>query len=185
MKGSRFALAAFALGLVAFATLGSARAAPPEGIVPIRPFDVNRYLGTWYEIARLDHSFERGLSNVTANYALRPDGTIRVLNRGYDTSRCEYDERTGQATFDGPPDTASLSVTFFWPFAGGYHVFVLDKNYRYAAVSGPNRRYLWILSRTPQLPQSDLRRIVQRAADAGFPVNDLIYVDHDEPSCRR
>ena len=84
---------------------------------------MDRYLGTWYEIARLDHSFERGLSNVTATYELRDDGRIRVLNRGFDTSDCEWQDAEGTASFRGDPAVASLAVTFFWPFAGGYHVF--------------------------------------------------------------
>jgi apolipoprotein D and lipocalin family protein len=174
-----------AMGLAALSTVSASRAAPPEGIVAVTPFDVERYLGQWYEIARLDHRFERGLTNVTADYSLRSDSSLRVLNRGYDTGDCEFTEREGRARFEGSPDTASLSVTFFWPFAGGYHVFILDEDYRYAAVSGPDRSYLWILSRTPQLPEPVLRDIVARAGEAGFPVADLIYVPQGEPVCER
>ncbi|MDW8443032.1 MAG: lipocalin family protein [Acetobacteraceae bacterium] len=124
----------------------------PEGVSPVR-FDPDRYLGTWYEIARLDHRFQRGDVAATATYALNPDGTIAVTNRGW---RPDGTERsvTGRARFLGPRDVASLAVTFRWPFEGGYHVIRLDPDYRIALVSGPTRDYLWLLSRTPTLPEA-------------------------------
>lgn len=156
----------------------------PDGIEPVTGFDVSRYTGKWYEIMRLDHSFERGLTNVSATYTLRDDGKVGVLNRGFDPKDCEWDEADGTAVFQKSPDVASLSVTFFWPFAGGYHVFELDKqNYEYALISGPNREFFWMLARQPDLPADTRDRLVSRAADAGFPVDELILVDHSAPDC--
>ncbi len=156
----------------------------PENVEPVTPFDVARYEGVWYEIARLDHSFERGLTNVTATYELREDGTVSVLNRGFDTEKCEWDEADGVAKFQGDPNVASLSVTFFWPFAGGYHVFALDQeNYEYALIAGPSTDFLWILARQPDLPSDITDGLIGKAREAGFPVEELIFVDHAEPQC--
>jgi len=124
----------------------------PKGVEPVRPFDVQRYKGEWFEIMRLDHSFERGLTNVTATHTLRDDRSVGVLNKGFDRKNCRWKEADGRAVFQGDRDTASLSVTFFWPFAGGYHVFALDQqDYGWALISGPSRSYLWILARRPDL----------------------------------
>ena len=156
----------------------------PDNVEPVRPFDVQRYTGEWFEIMRLDHSFERGLSNVTASYTLRDDGSLGVLNRGLDRKTCRWKEANGRAVFQGAPDTASLSVTFFWPFAGGYHVFALDqKDYGWALVSGTSRNYLWILARHQDLSADIRNRLVDQARGLGFPVNDLILVDHGKTAC--
>lgn len=157
----------------------------PSGIEPVKGFDVSRYAGTWYEIMRLDHSFEEGLTNVTATYTLRDDGTVGVLNRGYDPAECGWSEVEGTATFQEASDLVSLSVTFFWPFAGGYHVFHLDRDaYRYALVSGPTRDYLWILARSPDLDEETLSDLVSVARRNGFDTDELLRVSHDEPSCQ-
>ncbi len=114
----------------------------PEGVQPVRGFDPERYLGTWHEIARLDHSFERGLVQVTATYAKREDGGIDVLNRGHDPVKGAWKEAKGRAYFIAEPDLASLKVSFFGPFYGGYHVFALDPDYGWALISGPTREYM-------------------------------------------
>jgi apolipoprotein D and lipocalin family protein len=156
----------------------------PDGVVPVSPFDVQRYKGEWFEIMRLDHSFERGLTNVTATYTLRDDGSVGVCNRGFDRKTCRWKEADGRAVFQGGQDTASLSVTFFWPFAGGYHVFALDQqDYGWALVSGPSRNYLWILARRPNLSADIKSRLVDKARSASFPVEDLILVDHSDTNC--
>lgn len=157
----------------------------PDGVQPVTSFEISRYQGMWYEIMRLDHSFERGLTNVTATYTLRDDGSVGVLNRGFDTKNCRWKETEGRAVFQGDPGTASLSVTFFWPFAGGYHVLALDpQDYGWALVSGPSRNYLWILARQPDLPPDIRDRLVETARGLGFPVDELILVDHAmEMSC--
>lgn len=158
----------------------------PDGVEPVSPFDINRYDGIWYEVMRLDHSFERNLTNVTATYELLGDGTVGVLNRGFDREECRWKEAEGTAEFQGEKTVASLSVTFFWPFAGGYHVFALDQqNYHYALVSGPSHSYLWILARQPDLPIEIRNGLVAKARDRGFPVNDLILVDHSQPPCKK
>jgi len=161
-------------------------AGKPDGVEPVRSFDINRYAGEWFEIMRLDHRFERGLTNVTATYTLTNDGSVNVVNRGFDREKCAWEEADGRAVFQQEPDIASLSVTFFWPFAGGYHVFALDeRNYEWAAVSGPSRSYLWILARRPNLEPKIRTELVNKARELGFAVDDLILVDHSEPDCKR
>jgi len=148
---------------------------------PVRNFQVERYLGTWYEVARLDHSFERGLSNVTAEYTLRPDGKLRVVNRGYLDRERRWKEAVGKAYLAGEPDRGYLKVSFFGPFYGSYLVLELDQEkYRYALVAGPSTEYLWILSRTPYLEVPVLERLVGRAAALGFATKGLIRVRHDQ-----
>ncbi|AGH72896.1 outer membrane lipoprotein Blc [Edwardsiella piscicida] len=150
---------------------------PPRGVEPLRGFDVARYLGTWYEVARLDNRFERGLEQVSAHYALREDGGISVLNRGYDAQRRRWRQSQGKAYFIDAPTTAALKVSFFGPFYGGYNVIALDDDYRYALVCGPNRRYLWILSRTPTLPPAVRQAYIRRADALGFAVEQLRWAD--------
>ncbi|WP_058970236.1 outer membrane lipoprotein Blc [Type-D symbiont of Plautia stali] len=166
------ALAALSLTLVACKS-----PTPPKGVTPIRPFDASRYLGKWYEIARLDHRFERGKDHVTATYAQRSDGGISVVNRGYDPEKKQWSESDGKAYFTGKSDTAALKVSFFGPFYGGYNVIALDDDYQYALVSGPNRDYLWILSRQPTLPDAIKQQYLAIARHLGFAVDQLIWVD--------
>jgi apolipoprotein D and lipocalin family protein len=152
----------------------------PDGVTPVSGFELDRYLGTWYEIARLDHRFERGLSNVTATYRPRDGAGIEVINRGYDPDAGTWREAQGKASFIGDPDVGALKVSFFGPFYGAYNIIALDRDeYRYALVCGPDRSYLWILAREPQLPDAVLRELVARAGALGFPTADLLYVDHD------
>ncbi len=152
----------------------------PRGLTPVTGFELDRYLGRWYEIARLDHRFERGLDNVFAEYTARPDGRIAVLNRGYDPVRNTWRQARGVAHFIGDRTTASLAVCFFWPFYGGYHVIVLDrKNYAHAMVAGPSRDYLWILAREPQLPDDVTDALLDQARAWGFPTDGIIRVKQD------
>ena len=151
----------------------------PDGVTPVSDFDLDRYLGKWYEVARLDHSFERGLSHVTATYSKREDGGVKVINRGYDSKNEKWKQAEGKAYPVAEPTDGRLKVSFFGPFYGGYNIIALDsKNYRYSLVSGPNRSYLWILSRTPQMEPGLLGRLVELAARLGFDTRRLIYVDH-------
>lgn len=150
----------------------------PKSVEPVSGFDLTRYLGTWYEIARLDHSFERGLEQVSAEYSLREDGGVRVKNRGFSPGKNEWREAKGKAFFAGDPDKGFLKVSFFGPFYGSYVIFDLDKeNYQYAFVCGPDTSYLWLLARTPTVDAGLLARFVQKAAQAGFNTNNLIYVN--------
>ncbi len=168
------------------AVLQSGCASLPEDVEVVTEFELNRYLGTWYEIARLDHRFQRGLSRVTANYSMRDDGGVEVVNRGYDVTKQEWKEATGKAYFVGAPDVGQLKVSFFGPFYGGYNIIALDKaDYEYAVVAGPNREYLWILSRTPKMDQATLDFLVSKARSLNFPTDELIYVDQAEPTDSR
>lgn len=152
----------------------------PEGITAVDGFEVNRYLGTWYEIARLDHRFERGLENISATYALRDDGGVDVSNKGWDTTAGEWHEAQGKAYFVEQPDKGRLKVSFFGPFYGGYNIIELDKkDYAYSMVAGPDRSYLWILSRTKQLPEPTLRALIDRAKTLGFATDQLIFTKQD------
>lgn len=154
----------------------------PEGVEPVSGFEAERYLGRWYEVARLDHSFERGLSNVTATYSRRDDGAVRVVNRGYDMEDEEWSDIEGVARFVEDEGTAYLKVSFFGPFYGSYVVFELDKEgYEYAFVAGFNRDYLWLLARDPQVPASVRESFLTRAGELGFETEELIWVAHDKP----
>ncbi len=163
-----------------FLLLGGCAVAPPSGVTPITGFELDRYLGRWYEIARLDHSFERGLSNVSAKYSMREDGGVKVLNRGYDDRTGVWKDAEGRACFTGEPTVGSLKVSFFGPFYGGYHIVALDRaNYAYAMISGPSRDYLWILARTRQLPPTVLADLLRQAKALGFATDSLIWVRQD------
>lgn len=151
----------------------------PKGATAVSGFELDRYLGTWYEIARLDHRFERGLTNVSANYTLRDDGGVKVVNRGFNTKTTEWDEAIGKAYFVDAPDVGRLKVSFFGPFYGGYNILELDiENYEYALVAGPDRSYLWILARSPDLAETIVQSLVEKARSLEFPVDELIYVSH-------
>ena len=150
---------------------------PPKGVQPISGFDASRYLGKWYEVARLENRFERGLEQVTATYGKRSDGGISVLNRGYDPVKNKWNESEGKAYFTGEPTTAALKVSFFGPFYGGYHVVALDQqHYRWAMVVGPDRDYLWILARDKQLPADLRERLLSQAKAQGIDTDRLIWV---------
>jgi len=153
----------------------------PNGMHAVNGFELNRYLGKWYEIARLDHSFERGLDNVTAEYSLKSDGGVKVINSGYSKKANEWKEAEGKAYFVDNADSGHLKVSFFGPFYGSYVIFELDKeNYQYAFVSGPSTSYLWLLSRTPQVDQEVIERFKERSREFGFDTSKLIYVSHDK-----
>ena len=153
----------------------------PDGVKPVDNFQAQRYLGKWYEIARLDHSFERGLTRVTAEYSRREDGGIRVVNRGYLAGEGKWKEAEGKAYFVHGPDQGFLKVSFFGPFYGSYVILELDKqDYSYALVCGPDKSYLWILARSPELDKNIINRLMSRALSLGFDTGKLIFVKHDE-----
>ena len=141
-------------------------------------FELNRYLGKWYEIARLDHSFERGLEAVSAEYSLRDDGGIRVINSGYNTDTQANQEAEGRAYFVDQPNLGYLKVSFFGPFFGSYVIFELDENYQYAFIAGNTTNYLWLLARTPEVSQELINQFISRANQLGFDTTQLIFVDH-------
>jgi apolipoprotein D and lipocalin family protein len=151
----------------------------PENVSPVIGFDIDRYLGTWYEIARLNHSFERGLERVTAEYSYRDDGGIKVLNRGFDPAKNRWKETIGKAYFVGDSNLGRLKVSFWGPFYGAYNIIDLDKkNYSYSLVCGPNKSYLWILARKPHMEESLKSELIKKAKALGFATDKMIYVSH-------
>lgn len=150
----------------------------PANVQPVSNFTLNEYLGKWYEIARLDHSFERGLSKVTAEYSMRDDGGVRVLNRGYSLEENAWDEAEGKAYFVSDPTTGHLKVSFFGPFYASYVIANLDQaNYQYAFITGPDTDYLWLLARTPSVDETVKEEFLAFAKEKGFAVDELIWVE--------
>lgn len=149
----------------------------PEGLHAIDDFDVNRYVGTWYEIARLDNRFEKGLERISATYELRDDGGINVINKGWKSETNEWSQVEGKGYFIDKATEGRLKVSFFGPFYGGYNIIDLDKkNYSYALVTGPDKSYLWILSKTKQLPEQTLTTLIEKSKALGFATDRLIFV---------
>ncbi|MDH5230891.1 MAG: lipocalin family protein [Gammaproteobacteria bacterium] len=151
----------------------------PEGVKVVEDFISEKYLGQWYEIARLDHSFERGLQRVTAEYSLRDDGGLRVINRGFDENKQQWKQAEGKAYFVGSETEAHLKVSFFGPFYASYVVFELDQpDYQYAFVSGNSTSYLWLLARKPEINQDVIKHFVEKSRSLGFNTDELIFVKH-------
>ena len=154
----------------------------PDNIVPVDNFQPDRYMGKWYEIARLDHSFERGLSDVSAHYQLLQNGNVEVINRGYNAGKKEWRDITGPAKFIDKSTLGSLKVSFFWPFYGGYHIAALDKqDYSWAIVVGPSREYLWILARKKTLPPKLQDQLIKKVSQLDIDTNQLIWVPQERP----
>ena len=151
----------------------------PKGAVAVRPFDKDRYLGKWYEIARLDFKFERGLDNTTAQYSLNDNGTIKVDNQGYNKKEGKWERAIGKAKFAKDDKVAMLKVSFFGPFYGGYNVIALDDEYKYALIAGSSLKYLWILSRETSIPVDVKDKYLKLAGEIGYKTNELIWVNHD------
>jgi apolipoprotein D and lipocalin family protein len=157
-------------------SLLTACAGIPYGIKPITNFDVTRYVGKWYETARLDNRFERGLKQITAEYSLRDDGGLRVINSGVNIESDKREYAEGKAYFIDNPNVGSLKVSFFGPFYGGYHIIELDReNYGYVMIAGSDRDYLWILSRKPKLDETVLKSLTAKAKSLGFQTDQLIF----------
>ncbi|MGM0570638.1 MAG: lipocalin family protein [Pseudomonadota bacterium] len=167
-----------ALTITALVAAGAGCTGIPEGIEPVSGFSADRYLGTWYEIARYDHSFEEGLENVTAEYELNSDGSLKVINRGYSPEDGEWQEAEGKARFVEDEDKAHLKVSFFGPFYASYVVFGLDHDqYQYAYVTGYDRDYLWFLARTPTVSEQAMEDFRETARANGFDLDELIIVE--------
>ena len=153
----------------------------PKDIKPVSNFKLEQYLGKWYEIARLDHSFEQGLSHVSAEYSLRDDGGISVVNKGYSEKDKRWEEAKGKAYFVNDSSQGYLKVSFFGPFYGSYVIFELDKDeYNYAFVSGPNHEYLWLLSRTPTVSEHIIEKFMLMLDESKFDKENIIFVQQDE-----
>ena len=167
--------------LLSFALLGICTAAIAQKSVDnstIDSFDLDRYLGKWYEIARYDHSFERDLVGCTAEYTLRDDGKIKVLNSGYlKTLDGPYKKSVGKAKARRNGKPGQLEVSFFGPFYGDYNILELAPDYSYSVIGSSSPRYLWILSRTPQLPTKVKSIIISNLQQRGYDTNKLIWVE--------
>lgn len=165
--------------LALFLTMCACRSritATDKSVVP--QLNISRYLGTWYEIARYNHSFERGLVGVTATYSLLPDGKIRVVNAGYEgTLSGARSEAVGKAKIPDATEPARLKVSFFWFFYADYFVLELDPGYQWAVVGSSSDKYLWILSRTPQIDDGLYRTLLEKITSRGYDVSKLIKVE--------
>ncbi|MCJ7935179.1 MAG: lipocalin family protein [Chryseobacterium sp.] len=166
-----------ALGLLIF---NSCSVGIPKGATAVNNFDVKKYLGRWYEIARFDYRFEKNMDNVTAEYSENPDGTIKVDNKGYHYVKKEWKESVGEARFVKDKTEARLKVAFFKPFWASYNVIDIDKDYQYALVAGSSLKYLWILSRTTTIPESIRQRFIEKAKKIGYQTDELIWVKHNQ-----
>ncbi len=152
----------------------------PKGITAVHQFDKNRYLGKWYEIARLDFKFEKNLNNTTADYSINSNGTIKVFNKGYNIKTQKWKSATGKAKFVKDENIAMLKVSFFGPFYSGYNVIAIDKEYKYALIAGKNLKYLWILSRETTIPEDIKQKYIELAQKVDYNTDDLVWVKHDK-----
>lgn len=159
--------------------LVSCSSVKPEKAEPITNFEVNKYLGTWYEITRFDFKFEKDLNNTSAQYSLDNNGNIKVLNSGYNYVKKEWTKADGTAKFRQDNTTAALKVSFFGPFYSGYNVVALDKEYKYALIAGKDLDYLWILSREKTIPESIKANYLEIAKQIGYDTSRLIWVEHN------
>jgi len=152
----------------------------PKGAIAVKPFQKNKYLGKWYEIARMDFKFEKNLSNVTATYSQNNDGTIKVDNRGFNYVKNEWKQSIGKAKFVKGDNEARLKVSFFGPFYAGYNVIDIDDDYKYALIAGNNLKYLWILSRTKTIPETIKTEYLEKAKALGFKTEELVWTAQDK-----
>lgn len=174
------ALAALALTAVgAAAWFALRRPVIPPTAIPVSDFDLGRYLGKWYEVARIDNRYEKGLQRTQTEYSRGPRGSIRVENRGYDPRKREWEVATGKAKTVLGLDVGALKVSFFGPFYDGYNIVALDPKYRWAMVVGSTLDKFWILSRTPFLPMGLEDRLLRQAQAMGVPVERVIWVHQD------
>lgn len=150
----------------------------PEGITPVKNFKVKKFMGTWYEIARLDHRFERGMHSVTANYSIDYDGVITVQNSGYMVKRSEWRYSEAKASIVDKKNIGFLKVSYVWPFYDPYVIFKLEPDYDYAFVCGRDRSFLWLLSRTEYVDRDVIDEFEDEAKKLGFDTSELIYATH-------
>ena len=152
----------------------------PDNAEAVQGFQKDKYLGKWYEIARLDFKYEEGLNNTTAHYSLNENGSIKVVNRGYDYEKEEWREANGKAKFVGEENIGMLKVSFFGPFYSGYNVIAIDQEYQYALVAGESLKYLWVLSRETTIPEEIKKDYLKVAEEIGYQTSDLIWVEHNQ-----
>ena len=151
----------------------------PEGLKPVSGFDAVRYMGVWYEAARIDNSFECGLTAVQAEYTLLPDSSVRVVNSGYDPAVGKWRSAKASANFSGPSSEGAFDICFFWPFYGAYNIVALDADaYQWAIVCGYERGYLWLLTREREPSPELLASMVEKAKSLGFDTSKLHFIEH-------
>jgi Bacterial lipocalin len=167
------------LAIIGISVLKSCRTIP-KGAIAVKPFYIKKYLGKWYEIARMDFRFERNLNNTTANYSFNPGGSIKVVNRGYNYKTNEWKEAVGKAKFVSSANEAMLKVSFFGPFYAGYNVIAIDPEYKYALIAGKNLDYLWLLSRETTIPENIKQDYLGKAQNIGYNIAKLVWVEHDK-----
>ena len=179
MKNKLFGGTVLSIGIAA---LLSSCASMPKNAKPVQDFDINKYLGSWYEIARFDFRFEKDLDNVMAQYSLNDKQNVNVVNSGYNFKKEKWVSAEGVAKFRGDKNSATLKVSFFGPFYSGYNVIALDENYKYALVAGKSLKYLWILSREKSIPENIKSEYLKIAQDVGYDTSKLIWVEHNKKS---
>ena len=168
-----------ALSLIGITAMMTSCASIPKKATPVQPFDLNRYLGTWYEVARMDFRLERGLNNVSAQYSMNQKGNVAVVNSGYNAEEGKWKKAEAKAKFRGDETKGALKVSFFGPFYSGYNVIAIDEEYRYALVAGKSLKYLWILSREKSIPDTIKTQYLQLAENIGYATEELLWVTHD------
>jgi apolipoprotein D and lipocalin family protein len=173
-------LGVFTLGIISL--LQGCSLSIPAGVKPVTGFDVNQYLGHWYEIARLDNRFQRGLEQVTATYSLRRDGSICVENAGWNVQKKQQKKVMGKAKFVSAKQIGHLKVSFWGPFYSSYVIFHLESDYSVAVVCGSSKDYCWILAKNPTLSAEDLTRYRKIAEENGFAVERFIYTSGTDPA---
>lgn len=178
MKKKIQALGSLTLLSVTLFAINSCSSAP-KGLQVVQNFNKEKYLGSWYEIARLDFVFEKNLNNTTAEYSQNNDGSIKVINRGYNFLKNKYVSATGKVKFAGDTNNGKLKVSFFGPFYSGYNIVALDSDYKYALIAGQNLKCLWLLSREKSMPQNIKEAYLKTAKQLGYDVSQLIWVQHD------
>lgn len=175
--GILFAMGALAIGA---AIALKRRRTIPIGVEAVSSFDINRFTGKWYEIARMNNRFEKNLNNVTAEYSMGKNGKIKVVNRGYNYKKNKIEEATGKVEFAGSPYEGKLKVSFDGLFYSGYNIIEIDKDYKYALVAGGDMRCLWLLSREPSMPQEMIEYYLEVAESYDYKTSKLTWVGHDE-----
>lgn len=179
MKGIHlFYAAGLLLLLSSFTPMDNPDKKMPKGAKVIQNFEVDRYMGKWFEIARLDFRFEKHMQETTAQYRLLDNGKVEVINAGYHVKKKKWKSVKGKAKFRAEKNLGALSVSFFGPFYSPYNIIALDDEYKHVLVCGKNLDYLWILSRTPQIPEEIKNKYVEIAAGLGYAIDELVWVEH-------
>lgn len=170
--------AILALLVVSFGYLMFGKLGLPDGLTAVTPFDLRRLEGDWYEIARLDHGFEKGLSHVTHHYKVAEDGTFTLENTSFDDRKGRVTSSSGKGTLIDDSNSGRLKVSYFGPFYGSFNIIALDDDYQWMMATGPSRHYFWIFSRTKSLDDRIMQELIKKAVAAGFKLEKMVYVDH-------